>query len=408
MSHDLVRVSLFGNDDPAWLEQIRLTWMSAIEADGFDVRGYQTDDDLAAILVRDRPQVVVTLGDPQDYPTLLAAPLLIRRRWINIGDPDTPPDQIATRIIGAYVGNATKARFPTEPLVSVFTPTYLTGDKIDRPWRSLLAQTYPNWEWVIYDDSPDDGETFARMSALAAADHRVSVFRADRACGNIGEVKRRACGLAKGEILVELDHDDELTPNALRDLVAARNRFPDAGFFYSDCAEIFENGANASYGSNWGMGYGSYREETHGGRNLLVTNYPDINALTIRHIVGVPNHYRAWTREAYFAAGGHNPEVHVCDDYELLIRTFLTTRMVHIRRLGYIQYHNTETTGNTHRKRIKEIQRLVRFFRDAYADRIHDRLVELGADDFIWREGGHLVWDAPKPDPTPIANYLFD
>ncbi|MGI9253631.1 MAG: glycosyltransferase family 2 protein, partial [Thermomicrobiales bacterium] len=268
--------------------------------------------------------------------------------------------------------------------------------------------TYANWEWVIYDDSPDDGETFARMSDLAASDFRISAFRSDTACGNIGEVKRRACGLAKGDILLELDHDDELTPNALRSLVDARNRYPEAGFFYSDCAEIFENGVNATYGSEWGMGYGSYREESHGGRTYMVTNYPDINSLTIRHIVGVPNHFRAWTRGAYVACGGHNPEIHVCDDYELLIRTFLTTPMVHIRRLGYIQYHNTESSGNTHRKRIKEIQRLVRMFRDAYADRIHERFVELGVDDFLWRDGGHLDWSMPRPNPAPIANLLFD
>jgi glycosyltransferase involved in cell wall biosynthesis len=408
MSHDLLRVCVFGSDDPEWFDQIRLTWMGRTEADGFDIRGYRSDADLAAILVDFHPQVVVTIGDPAAYPNLLAAPLAVRRRWINIPDPAMPPTEIATKIIGAYVGNATKERFPDEPLVSVFTPTYLTGDKIERPWRSLLAQTYPNWEWVIYDDSPDDGETFARMSAIAAQDHRVSAFRANVPCGNIGEVKRRTCGLAKGQIFVELDHDDELTPNALRDLVAARNRFRDAGFFYSDCAEVFENGTNATYGDDWGMGFGSYRPETHGGRDLLVTNYPDINALTIRHIVGVPNHYRAWTRDAYYAAGGHNPDIHVCDDYELLIRTFLTTRMVHIRRLGYIQYHNDQSSGNTHRKRIKEIQRLVRMFRDAYADRIHDRFVELGVDDFIWREGAPLAWDAPRPEPTPIANYHFD
>jgi O-antigen biosynthesis protein len=408
MSHDLIRVSLFGETDPGWLERIKLDWTSPIEAEGFDIRAYPDDADLDPLLAAADPQVIVTLGSPEDYPWLMAAPLMVRRRWINVPDRETSPAEIATRIVRAYIGNATTERFPQEPLVSVFTPTYLTGDKIERPRRSLQAQTYRNWEWVLYDDSPDDGETFARMSALAAADHRISAFRADWPCGNIGEVKRRACGLAKGRILVELDHDDELTPDALRTLVEAVNRYPEAGFFYSDCAEVFEDGTNASYGSEWGMGYGSYREEVHDGRNLLVTNYPDINALTIRHIVGVPNHFRAWTREAYQAAGGHNPEVHVCDDYELLIRTFLTTRMVHVRRLGYIQYHNTSSSGNTHRKRIKEIQRLVRLFRDAYADRIHERFVELGVDDFLWREDGSLDWDAPRPQPAPIANLLFD
>jgi hypothetical protein len=269
----------------------------------------------------------------------------------------------------------------------------------------LLAQRYANWEWVLYDDSPDDGKTYAQLRALCERDHRLAAFRADRPSGCIGEVKRRACGLARGAILVELDHDDELVPNALADVVEAHRRFPDAGFFYTDCAEVFESGDNATHPDGWGFGYGSYREETLDGHRYMVTNYPDINAKTIRHIVGVPNHLRAWTRAAYDACGGHNPEVHVGDDYELIIRTFLATRMVHVERLGYIQYFNDSSSGNTHRHRNAEIQRMVKYFRHHYNDRIHARFLELGVDDFIWREGGRLAWEMPNPPHTPIANY---
>jgi len=220
-------------------------------------------------------------------------------------------------------------------------------------------------------------------------------------------VKRRACGAANGAILVELDHDDELTPDCLRWVVNARQAFPEAGFFYTDCAEIHEDGANHTYGGPWGMGFGSYRQEEWRGHVYDVTNYPDINSLTLRHIVGVPNHVRAWTREAYWASGGHHADVHVCDDYELLLRTFLATRMVHIRRFGYLQYMNGESSGNTHRTRNREIQRLVRWFRGAYDRRIHARLLELGVDDWVWR-GGEVDLGAPMPDPVPIANHLFD
>jgi hypothetical protein len=208
-------------------------------------------------------------------------------------------------------------------------------------------------------------------------------------------------------LLLELDHDDELTPNALQDLVDAHLAFPDAGFFYSDCAEVFESGENATYTEGWGLGYGSYRQERYRGHEYQVTNYPEINPRTLRHIVSVPNHFRAWTRDAYIEAGGHNPEVHVCDDYELLLRTFLTTRFVHIRNFGYIQYHNNASSGNTHKARNAEIQRLVRYFRNAYNERIHQRLVELGVDDFVWQEDGQMNWDKPDPIPVPVANYVF-
>jgi O-antigen biosynthesis protein len=404
---DLIRVCVFGRIDLDWRERVKLPGATSVEAAGFDIHLFSDDSDLRRILVELRPQVIVSFGQAESFQQLWAAPLEVRRRWLNFEDPEIDPAIVAERIMATFIANATDERFADQPLVSVFTPTHMTGPKIERPLRSLLAQSYRNWEWVIYDDSPDEGQTFAQISELCRQDQRIAAYRGERAIGCIGEVKRRACGLARGAILVELDHDDELTPNALQHVVEAYRRFPDAGFFYTDCAEIFESGENATYGEGWAFGFGSYREEWLNGRSYMVTNAPDINAKTIRHIVGVPNHIRAWTRQAYHQTGGHNPEVHVCDDYELVIRTFLTTRMVHIQRFGYIQYFNDKSTGNTQWQRNAEIQRLVKYFRARYNDQIHQRFVELGVDDFIWREDGSVDWDTPNPSPTPIANYLF-
>ena len=41
-----------------------------------------------------------------------------------------------------------------------------------------------------------------------------------------------------------------------------------------------------------------------------------------------------------------------------------------------------------------------------YGEAIHDRFVELGVDDFIWRDGS-LDWSIPNPSPAPIANYTL-
>jgi hypothetical protein len=186
-------------------------------------------------------------------------------------------------------------------------------------------------------------------------------------------------------------------------VVEAFETFPEAGFAYTDCAEVFEDGANASYADGWAFGFGSYRTESLLGRDYTVTNYPGLNAKTVRHIVGMPNHVRAWRRDAYVNIGGYAPEVHVADDYELCIRTFLRTRAVHIRRFGYIQYLSREG-ANTQRVRNGEIQRLVDAFARRYADEIHDRFVELGVDDFIYNDG-NLDWSAGNPSPAPNANY---
>jgi glycosyltransferase involved in cell wall biosynthesis len=311
---------------------------------------------------------------------------------------------LARHILHTFVINATTVRFPDKPLVSVCTATYEPGDRIGRAFRSLTGQTYRNWEWVIYDDSRDDGRTFAELCALTHYDARISVHRADRPSGVIGEVKRRAFMLGRGALLVELDHDDELAAGALADVVNAFAAFPDAGFAYSDWAEVDEHGNAVRYPSTWAFGYGGYRSEDYDGRRLEVAIAPAINARTIRHIVSSPNHLRAWRRDAYLAAGGHSAEIHVADDYELLLRTFLSTRLVHIRRLGYIQWHDLAAGTNTQRRRNAEIQRLVRLFRNHYHRAIHDRFTELGIDDFLWRDGD-LAWNDSDPEPAPQANY---
>jgi glycosyltransferase involved in cell wall biosynthesis len=404
MAFDLITVALFGHPDPTVGERMRTPYARAIEADNFDVHAYSSDVSLGVVLSDVRPHVIFTFGRVEDFPHLLATPIDVRRRWIHFAPPYPDPAELAVAAERAFVDIATNDRFPELPLVSVFTPTYRTGERALRPFQSLLDQTYRNWEWVVYDDSPED-DTFDYLRRFADIEPRVRLFRSDRQCGRIGEVKRRCCGLARGSIYVELDHDDELTDHCLSSLVEAFRTFPDSGFAYTDCSEPYEEGGFNWYGETFAFEYGTYREELYRGENHLVQNYPSVNAKTVRHIVGMPNHARAWRADLYHSIGGHGSEIHVVDDYELCLRTFLATRMVHVQRHGYRQYLS-RSGGNTQIRRNKEIQRLVRLFQRRYEAQIHARFLELGVDDFIWRDG-QLDWSVPNPDPTPIANYIL-
>lgn len=402
---DLVTVVLIGHPDPDAAEKLRLDSVGPTQADGFSVRTLDSDLDLAGVLAEEPAHVIFTFGDIDAYPVLNAAPLDVRRRWSHFTDVSVGFPELAQRALNGFVDVATRDRFPREPLVSVFTPTWKTGDRIFRTYRSLCDQTYKNWEWIVYDDSPEGDGTWDLLQEIRAGDPRVRVFRAAVSCGIIGEVKRRCCGLARGAILAELDHDDELTANCLADVVEAANAHPEAGFFYTDCAEIFENGTNGHYGDSYAFGFGSYRTQVYRNHAYAVTNYPEVNSKTVRHIVGMPNHIRAWRTEAYHATGGYNPEVHVADDYELCIRTFLTTRMVHIQRFGYIQYLG-DGGENTQRRRNREIQRLVAAFAARYEDEIHRRFLELGVDDYI-HTGTGLDWSRDVPSGNISATIQF-
>jgi len=377
------------------------------ETTKMDCRCYLTDDNLYAILAKDRPNVVITFGKHTDFPNLLNGPFEIRKRWLNFEDMKDMAEKGKATFF-CFLHNALEKRIDF-PLVTVFTPAYRTGNKIRRPFESLVAQTYKDWEWVIMDDSGDDGKTFKMLSEMAEKDYRVRVYRADRNSGVIGHVKRDACMLGRGEFLVELDHDDELTPFALEKVVAAYQKYPEAGFVYTDFAECFEDGTPVEYGNGWGFSYGSYRDEVYDGVTYKVSCGPNVNPKTIRHIVAAPNHIRSWRRSTYLEIGGHSNEIHVADDYEIMVRTFLKTRMCRVKNFCYVQYRNEE--GNTHRVRNQEIQRLVRYFSQWYDERIHARFLELGVDDFVYKAGENTFWrlgSIPNPEPEQHVTILAD
>jgi len=354
------------------------------ETNALDCRCYLTDDGLYEILARDCPVAIVSFGNHSEFQNLGDASFHVKKKWTHY-DNLNELDSVGRNAFLCYVSLVVEGSVGS-PLVTVFTPTFKTGDRIYKPLNSLLSQTYKNWEWVIMDDSDDEGQTFEMLTRLTERDSRIRVYKNSRHTGIIGKVKRDACFLGQGEFLVELDHDDELTSMALERVVNAYEKCPDAGFVYTDFSECFEDGSSVTYPDGWGFGYGSYREEIHGGHKYMVVNSPNVNPKTIRHIVAAPNHLRSWRRSVYDEIGGHNSDIHVADDYEIMVRTFLATRMARVPHLCYVQYRNFDI-GNTHQIRNQEIHRLVRFFSQAYDNSIHARFEELGVDDFIYEPG---------------------
>lgn len=380
---DLPIIAIF-SPTPVLLQTPRV---ADYETRSLDCRWFTGDRDLPAILARERPHVLVSFGARREYSRLQAAPPAVQQKWLHFeGAPDAAKIEAAGALAFARFLQLALAPPRNEPLVSVFTPTFRTGEtRLQRAYESLRNQEYSHWEWIVVDDSDDDGQTLRLLQVLAAREPRLKIFPSARRSGVIGELKRRACALCEGEILLELDHDDALTPRALRDVVTAFAQFPEAGFVSSDCAEISEEtGESLRYGDNWAFGYGHYYEEECDGKTIAVAQTPPLNCETIRHIVGVPNHLRAWREKTYWQIGGHNAALHVADDYELLVRTFLQTRLAHIPRLRYLQYQSGGQNTTDFRRR--EIQRLVRAIAQFYDRAIHERLLELGLEDAAWDE----------------------
>lgn len=299
------------------------------------------------------------------------------------------------------------------PRFSIFTPTYKTGERIKRTYESLRNQTWVNWEWVVVDDSPDE-ETWKILKKIAAQDYRVKPHRIYPLTeGNVGLAKHRAAMLCDGDWLVELDHDDALISTCLQICQEAIDANPDAGFLYSDVCELYEDGEMKYYDHDWtggwyarhdnyfDFGYAGHTWTEADGKKYLAHWYPDINPLTIRFNISMPDHVRMWERNLYHKIGGHNKKTPVADDFEIIVRSFLHTRFIHVKRMLYLQYNNRNSTVDNN---ATDINRRARLIRDHYDLAIHNRILELGFKDWNWDE--ELQQSQKLQSSVPIKKYF--
>jgi glycosyltransferase involved in cell wall biosynthesis len=306
----------------------------------------------------------------------------------------------------------------------MFTPVYKTGERIKRTYEGLKNQTWTNWEWVVVDDSPDE-ETWKQLKEIASKDYRVKLNRVyPLTGGNVGLAKHRAAMLCEGDWLVELDHDDYLTKECLNVSNEAIEKYPDGKFLYTNCSEMYDDGEPKHYDHDWtgnwyarhdnffDFGYAGHSWVNVDGDNILAHHYPDINPLTIRFNISMPNHARMWERKLYHEIGGHNKNMPVADDLEIIIRTFLKTRMIHVKKVLYYQYNNRNSTVDNN---ANDINRRARLIRDYYDTAIHNRILELGFHDWNWiEEEGHsqkLQTRAPIRkyfEEEEVMNYIYE
>lgn len=137
-------------------------------------------------------------------------------------------------------------KLPSRPLISILLPVYNTDEIwLRKCLNSVLGQLYPHWELCIADDASTAKHIRRILKKHAARDRRIRVvFREGN--GHISAASNSALALATGEYIALLDHDDELTPDALYEIASLVNRQPDVDMIYSDEDKIDTQGKRHS------------------------------------------------------------------------------------------------------------------------------------------------------------------
>lgn len=182
----------------------------------------------------------------------------------------------------------------SRPAASVIIPTFNRVELLRRALDSLHRQTSRDFETIIVDDGSTDD-----IAALAASHPtRPTLIRQNRA--GPAAARNRGAAEAKADLIAFLDSDDEWLPTKLERFLAAIASNPATPIWYGPMSPIDDEGRPVP----------GRTKPCHAGRitrQLFESSFVHVPTVVIR-------------RDLFETFGGFNPQLRVCEDYDLWLR----------------------------------------------------------------------------------------
>jgi len=126
-----------------------------------------------------------------------------------------------------------------KPLISIITPVFNQRLYIEQTIRSVLGQTYQEWEWILLDDGSTDGtdKIIGNFS-----DSRMRYTCQEHAgLANLTKTYNRALSMCTGSFIAMLDHDDYWPDDKLERQIKTFDN-PDVVLSYGICCVVNQKG----------------------------------------------------------------------------------------------------------------------------------------------------------------------
>lgn len=118
---------------------------------------------------------------------------------------------------------------PDNPLVSIILPTYNRARYLPESIGSVLSQTYPHWELIIWDDGSTDNTAEIVRSYT---DDRIRYFYMSN--HGVAYSRNQAIRCSVGVYIAFLDSDDTWLPEKLEVQVGILEKFPKIDGLFGD------------------------------------------------------------------------------------------------------------------------------------------------------------------------------
>jgi len=135
-------------------------------------------------------------------------------------------------------GNTTVSKSP--PLVTIALPVLNGGVFLESAVRSIIEQTWSNWELLIIDDGSTD-RSIDELPYLA--DPRVFVLRDGKNKGLAARLNE-AIAVSRGDYFARMDHDDVCHSDRILRQVTFLEKNEDIDLLATKCSAIGEDGSN--------------------------------------------------------------------------------------------------------------------------------------------------------------------
>ena len=281
---------------------------------------------------------------------------------------------------------------------SIITPAHKKTPYLVVLYNSIAAQTYENWEWILW---LNNDLTEKDLPQKIVKDERVKIYRTEEKSTSVGFHKHHAFHKGEGDVLVEVDSDDIITPNCLEELNKAYQD-SEIGFVYSDVAILDDDFVPYNEAHGW-----TYYRYEYKDKNLYVMNTWEPTSHSLGFIWYAPDHIRSWRTNIYRDIGGHNVELDICDDHELMIRTYMKTKMCRVPEPLYIY---RITGDNTYLERNAAIQTKTVELQRQYAYQLAERdadlkgLLKVDVGGGLFPKPGYMTIDQEGADITCDLN----
>lgn len=138
------------------------------------------------------------------------------------------------------------------PQVSIIIPAYNSGTYLDEAVRSVIAQTFTDWECIVVDDGSTED-----LSRIAKMDPRVRLVRQQNR-GAPAAARNNAILISESPLIAFLDHDDIWLPGKLALQVTALAAESDCGLCYT-AFDIIDSKGNR-IGPGWAKPMKTYSD----------------------------------------------------------------------------------------------------------------------------------------------------